>query len=349
MKNTTAFLITLATLFALAIVSLLYLLSDKQVNHRYASFERHFIKDTLTPTHSLNLKYTGYYFAGNTTHTLYLGNTKSPAHLVAIDATLKDTLNHTLQVNTDSLAFRAIRVTVDSPFYYLSDGSKPFIYRGALGGVATPWITDARFTKAIPISSNSAILISILSYENTLVKKTRGKSPEVYPNILEEQGDGIFSTDGMLLYDKETARTVYVYYYRNEYIVLDTTLHQVLRSNTIDTITQGQIKTALITSKNSRTLAAPALKVNNHGAASRNLLYVQSNLLSRNENAEAFEQSSVTDVYNLTKQSYLYSFYLPAFKKKKATEFVCIADNLYALCGSYLVRYQLPADKNIVQ
>lgn len=349
MKNTTAFLITLATLFALAIVSLLYLLSDKQMNHRYASFERHFIKDTLTPTHSLNLKYTGYYFAGNTPHTLYLGNTKSPAHLVAIDAALKDTVYHTLKVSTDSLAFRAIRVTVDSPFYYLSDGSKPFIYRGALGDVATPWITDARFTKAIPISSNSALLVSILSYENTLVKKTRGNSLEVYPDILEEQGEGIFSTDGMLLYNKETARTIYVYYYRNEYIVLDTTLHQVLRGNTIDTITQAQIKTALITSKNSRTLAAPALKVNNHGAASRNLLYVQSNLLARNENVEAFEQSSVTDVYNLTTQSYLYSFYLPAFNKKKATEFVCMANNLYALYGSYLVRYHLPEDKNIVQ
>lgn len=342
MKRTTVVRVLLAMITALTVVLVLYVTTEKKINHQYASFNRTFVTDALTATDTLHLNAYNLSIAGHTQHTVYLANPKNPFRLIAVDKNLQDTTHYLLRVDTDSLVYRAMGVTVDSPYFYLADGVQPFIYKGVLRDrEATAWITDIRFTKAIPFSASSAALISILHYENTVVKKVRGKTPEVYPDILEEQGEGIFSTDGMLLYDKTHRLFVYVYYYRNQYMVFDTTFQTVYRGHTADSISQAKIKTATIRSQNSRTMAAPPLKVNNHCAADNTLLYVHSNILARNEDPYVFERNSVVDVYTPDTQTYLYSFYVPAFNTQPLKEFILIDQHLYVLYGPYLVRYRL--------
>jgi hypothetical protein len=349
MKYKPLLFIAAAVLVSIAVVGMLYIRSDKKVNHRYASFDRKFPTAHVHAQDSFKLKYDGYYFAGNASGFIFLGHKRAPNQLLAVNKSLSTLSELTLQVDQDSLAYRAIRVTVDSPYYFLADGTQPFIYRGMLpGGKATAWITDTRFTKAIPLSGISAALVSIRNYENTLVKKVKGETePKLYPDILEEQGEGIFSTDGMFLYDKETARLVYVYFYRNQYISFDTAFHSVTRGNTLDTVSVAKIKTARISSQKSRTMKAPPLMVNKLSAVYGNLLYINSNLLAKNESVEEFEKASVIDVYDMNTQTYRHSFYLPAYKGKKASEFYVTDNYLYALYGTHLLRYHVGIHNDI--
>lgn len=344
MKSKSIILVFGTVLISLTMVGMLYVASDKKLNYRYASFERNFVENALVLEEALRLNYFNYYLAGHTGHTIYLGNPKAPTHLMAVNRSFADTVHYTLQVDTDSLEYRAIHVTVDSPDFYLSDGSRPFIYKGALiEGEATEWITDTYFIKAIPLSVKSVALISIRNLENTVMKKVKGEpEPEIYSNILEEQGEGIFSTDGMFLYDKKTTHFVYVYFYRNQYITMDSAFRSVMRGNTIDTITIAKIKPGKISSQNSYTMAAPPLKVNNKSTVFDNLLLVQSNLLAKNEDKQVFEDASVIDVYDLRKITYRYSFYLPSYRGQRAREFL-LTDNatLIALYEPYLVRFRI--------
>ena len=349
MKNTPTYILTLATLFALATISILYLVSDKHQNHRYASFERYFLTDALIATDTLNLNYTGYYFAGQTNHSIYLSHPRNPTQLIAVNHTLRDTTHYVLRVDNNNLKYRAIRVTIDSPYFYMADGTQPFIYKGILGGTATPWITDIRFTKCIPLSHSSAALITIRNMENTVIKKIKGLKAVAYPDLLEEQGEGIFSTDGLFRYDRHTARLLYIYFYRNQYLITDTTFHSVLRGHTIDSISQAKIKTTRISAGRAVTMNAPALKVNNDCAVYNNTLYVYSNLLSKNENAKTFERAAVIDVYNLATPRYQHSYYLPFYNGEKPKEFIRTENFLFALYETSLIRFTVPVNNIIAQ
>lgn len=325
---------------SLVVVVILFAHSERNLNYQYASFERHFGEVVASAADSLDLNSRSYYVAGHTQHTAYLANANNPAHLIAVSKDLHDTVHYTLRVDTDSLRYRAIRVAVDSPHYYLADGTQPFIYRGVLGGTAVAWMRDTQFMKVIPLSGSSVGLVAIRNMENTIVKKVMGaQEPEVYGDILEEQGEGLFSTDGMLRYDRECAHVVYVYFYRNEYIVMDTTFRIVRRGNTIDTISRAKIDPAFVRSRNVRTMKAPPLKVNNESAVGGNALYVQSNLLARNEDVRDFESGAVVDVYDLEALSYRRSLYLPARGGKRPRELFVMGGALYALYGSKLVRF----------
>lgn len=349
MKRTSALLVVLAVTVALTAVLVLYLAADKKANHHYTSFERNFVPIRISFTDSLDLKYTGYYLAGRTGHTIYLSRAPNPSRLIAVNETLRDTTHYILRVDTDSLKYRAIRVTVDSPYYYMADGTQPFIYKGVLGEKATPWITDIRFTKAIPLSHRSAAMVVIRNMENTIVKKVNNIQPELYPDILEEQGEGIFSTDGMMRYDHENKRLVYLYFYRNQYMVMDTSFQIIQQGHTIDTVSKAKIKTARISSQKSVTMKAPPLKVNNDCSVHKNTLYVHSNLLAKNEDPTIFEKAAVIDVYHLTGQRYLHSFYLPSYHNKNAREFLITDNDIYAIYETYLVHYRISLKDTIAQ
>jgi hypothetical protein len=52
------------------------------------------------------------------------------------------------------------------------------------------------------------------------------QNPKVSLNheLLEKQVDGVFDTDGQLLRDDITGELVYIYFYRNEFMVMDSNL-----------------------------------------------------------------------------------------------------------------------------
>ena len=54
--------------------------------------------------------------------------------------------------------------------------------------------------------------------------KDTSTSVSLKHGILEKQIDGVFDVDGILTYSTEPNLLSYVYYYRNEYIIMDSDL-----------------------------------------------------------------------------------------------------------------------------
>ncbi len=88
----------------------------------------------------------------------------------------------------------------------------------------------------------------------------------------------------MLTYDKSLRRVIYLYYYRNQFITFDTNLKLISTGRTIDTNSVAKISIAEIASTKTTTLAAPPLLVNKNCCADNGKLYIQSGLISNNEN-----------------------------------------------------------------
>jgi hypothetical protein len=328
------------------IITILFFLSDDMI-HRRNSFIRQFPPHPLTEGDTIDIKYNSYYLAGGTPHHFYLGNTTGPLHVLVLNATLTDSQHVLLQAKEiDTMKFWAARVRVDSPYFYLADGSVPVVF----GGKVDKWIPSrymydsAFFVDYEPMSRWSFAMRSVSSktmeYE---LGKMKADTPHVKIafDLLQKQIDGKFCVDGMLHYNKNTSRLVYVYYYRNQFIVSDTNLNLEYRGKTIDTISRAQIKIATISSKNGRTHATPPLFVNKQSCVDGNLLLVNSALQAKNESREGFDNSSVIDVYNLQTGEYKFSFYIPKYSGKRMHDFKIFGDKLVVLIDKYVITYNL--------
>src|SRR5690606_37030672 len=101
-------------------------------------FERKYrnSQPVLTMSSILDLKFEGYYIAGNTGNHLFLGHREAPAHILMTDTNLKDTVHFNLKLNvpTENKRFNPARlkVHIDSPAVYMTDGTAGFVLRGNL-------------------------------------------------------------------------------------------------------------------------------------------------------------------------------------------------------------------------
>ncbi|MDO5989538.1 hypothetical protein Q4Q39_19205 [Flavivirga amylovorans] len=223
----------------------------------------------------------------------------------------------------------------------------PYIYRGN----TTDWIASsimdgpAYFSKIEPIDSTNFIIkaTSNKTKESVLGKINLVDSLKVDLSyeLLQKQIDGVFDTDGSLLYNRQLQKLVYTYFYRNQYIVADKNLELKRLGKTIDTISRAQIKVGTIASKNQLKMAAPALLVNKYSATYGSYLFVNSKLIGRYEPIDMWEQASIIDVYNIEENTYEFSFYVYNIGKDKLKTFQVLNDKLIAMIGNHIVIYQL--------
>jgi hypothetical protein len=161
------------------------------------------------------------------------------------------------------------------------------------------------------------------------------------PAILQKQRDGLFDTDGHMMYSKQLSRIIYLYAYRNQYTVADRNLTIDYRGNTIDTISRANLNIVNIKSLNQKKLDKQPLIVNKESAVFNNLLYVNSGIPGLYENIKVWKQASIIDVYDLSRNSYLLSFYIYNENGKKMKNFIILESVLYALIDNRIVRYDL--------
>lgn len=346
MNRRTSKIFILTILISILTVGFLFMSGRRNENYQHASFTRIFSSNLLKNQKVLDVKYNSYYISGVSKTKIYLANSVNPFHLLVIDKSLADTSHVQIMVK-DSISYRSIKVAVDSPYFYIADGTMPFIYKGDVKS----WIPiellneSSFFVDMIPISRNGLVFRTISNLQNTFGKKDLGDSFSkmvIYQALLEKQIDGLFCTDGTLLYDASDRALVYIYFYRNQYLYMDTSFSLIRRGNTIDTVSRAKIKVAKISSENAVTMNAPPLLVNKKGSISGSWLFINSNLLSKDENKENFEKASVIDVYNIKKNQYKFSFYLPDEHGKDLKSFVVTDNNLIiALHDQYIVTYDL--------
>jgi len=347
-KGTRPLIITLKSVVpsiaAAGVVAALFLSSEHIIKEEN-NFIRRFAQHPITEEKVFDLGVNSYYFAGMADSLIYLGNYTAPLLLTAIDTALTEKTTIKIQPdNTDHL-FRSILVQVKPPHYYVYDGFVPVIYRGQPGQQIAQTISfeDSYFSQLQTIDSTGFIFRaqSSRTKANVLGRLTLKSKPEVRLNdtILEKQVDGMFDTDGQLLRDDVTGNLVYIYAYRNEYLVIDTGLNLLHRLHTIDTITRAQVNVYTL-SDGSHKMDAPPLKVNKTAEVHGGVLFNESNLMGKFEDAELWSKAVIIDMYRTDKQEYLGSFYVFRRGKNKMSRMFATDTHLYVLCGNEMVSYR---------
>lgn len=326
----------------------LHLLSEDLLQ-RTNTFIRAFPPHVADPYRQIDLGYNSYYFAGYDKGNIYLGNYTDPLGGLIIDTTLSKKESFRISPEKSDFHFRSIQLRISPPNFYVMDGSVPCIYGGKIGDWRAYLLLSEEpfFTIAEPMDSLSFVVRSNApkTLENILGTIQLG-TPNTFKltsDLLQKQAkdDGVFDTDGTLLYSSGFSSMIYTYQYRNEIIVADPKGNLRYRFNTIDTFSRAQIKIAQIDEGKVKTMAAPPLAINLHTAVCDNFLFVNSAVRGKFDDRKSWERASTIDVYDLSSRSYILSFYIPAFDGGKMKNFIVTRTHIFALIGNYLLSFKI--------
>ncbi|KAB7530307.1 hypothetical protein F8C76_02020 [Flagellimonas olearia] len=330
---------------SVGLVVILFLFSEDQL-HRNNAFTRRYPPHPIIKQYDLDIGYNSYYIAGFDNDLLYLGNSTAPWHLLQINVKNRDTLHIELKPSDTELKYRSLSVSILPPYFFIMDGTVPFILRGKLGDwKAKTWIeAGAYFNAAIPIDSNALYVRTTSSmtkkYALGILRQAKKMTLELDTTLLETQIDGRFDVDGVMLTDLPSGRLAYVYYYRNEFMAMDPVFGNAKRYRTIDTIKVAQIQLTAPDRHGNIQMAKPPLLVNKTASIHHGMVLIQSDRLGKNESRHMLDQASIIDVYNVVKGTYEFSFYLYHVKKKRVREFAIQGNFLIALVDDHVSIYR---------
>ena len=346
MEKKTFILILGCFLTGVLFICFLYVLSFKP-NSQKNGFKRSYFSGLIVHKTKINLEYANFYIAGLNASTVYLGNFDDPTIVYVLDNEFSE-IKHLKTNFVDSIKFfwRYSRLQVDSPNVYLTEGTTPTLFHTTLDDLRFKLFmkNSCHFTSSILGSKNLAFFKSIeeSKKEHILVKQTnRPPFIQKASHILQRQVDGLFSTDGMFKYDPESSKLIYLYYYRNEFICLDTNLRIIYRQKTIDTNTHAKLIVGTIPSENKVALASPPLFINKQSCLSRDKLFIHCSLIADNEDIKKFKENAVIDVYSLQNGQYFYSFYIPVSNQEQFSDFRIFGNQLVVLIGQYLYLFTI--------
>ncbi|MDD5152064.1 MAG: hypothetical protein PHC28_16555, partial [Flavobacterium sp.] len=257
-----------ALFFSSVIVVILLFVTSEEIIHHRNPFVRRFPPHFINKMFQEDLGFNSYYFAGTGKGKIYLGNYTDPSKITVLDSTLKNRKQYTIQLTTVNLPFRAIQVKVVPPYFYVLDGTVPCIFRGTTENWKASLISNRSIHfSAATIMDNNFIAIRTRDtpkQENTLGIIEFGDRVKVQlgPELLQKQIDGVFDTDGSLHYSPALQKLVYVYYYRNQFIVANPQLKLSYRGNTIDTNSVAKLKIAYLPEEGIKQFSAPPFTVN---------------------------------------------------------------------------------------
>jgi hypothetical protein len=346
-KKINGYVLILISTLGLLLVLGLHHRSEHLMQHENP-FTRRFIQGSVMLSDTFDLRSPTRYFAGSESNILYFGDTYSPLYVLAYHTDTKQVEHFKIQLDRDDLPFSRIQITVVAPHFYLMDGTVPVIYIGNI----VDWKAEIHtsdhgyyFSKAVVIDRCKIAfraqkmetlenIVGFIDFKDSL--------QVVYaPDLLQKQIDGFFDTDGMMHYDRTTQKWVYLYYYRNQYVVADDDLQLVSRGNTLDTTTKAKIKVVHHKATGQKKIVSDAATVNKVSALFGDLLFVNSQLIGKNEPKEMWKQASIIDVYDTRRKTYLSSFYIHDVGKMKLKELKIHDHKLYAIIGHHLHVYDL--------
>jgi uncharacterized membrane protein YphA (DoxX/SURF4 family) len=332
--------------FSIGTVVGLFLLSEN-ITHYHNKFTRRFPHFPAVKSNEADLRLNSYYIAGVDHNKIYLGNTTAQLLVTVLDSTLQQKTQYQIELDRKDLPFKSVKIKIASPYFYVYDGSVPCVFKGNVkdwraklvkkGGeyfsLAEPMDATTMAVRTQKRGSGESIVATLNLEDTTKV--------HLNPAILQKQIDGVFDTDGHMTYSKGLNQLVYLYAYRNQYTVADRNLTINYRGNTIDTMSHANLKIVNIKSHNQKKLGQQPLIVNKECAVFDNLLFVNSGIPGRYENIKMWEQASIVDLYNLSGNSYLLSFYIYNEERDKMKSFIVQNTILYALIGNRIFSYNL--------
>lgn len=335
-----------STVLSIGTVVGLFLLSEN-ITHYHNKFTRRFPHFPAVKSNEADLQLNSYYIAGVDHNKIYLGNSTAQLLVTVLDSALQQKTQYQIKLDRKELPFKSVKIKVASPYFYVYDGSVPCIFKGNIKDWSAKLVKKGGeyFSLAEPMDSITMAVRTQKrgSGESIIASLNLHDTTKMYlnPAILQKQIDGVFDTDGHMIYSKQLNRLVYLYAYRNQYTVADRNLTIDYRGNTIDTMSHANLKIVNIKSHNQKKLGQQPLIVNKECAVFDNLLFVNSGIPGRYENIKMWEQASIIDLYNLSSKSYLLSFYIYNEEGNKMKSFIVQDKILYALIGNHILRYNL--------
>lgn len=336
--------LSVLVLGSVLVITGLFLFSE-DIMQKENPFIRRFPQATAAKVASIDLRNSSYYVAGTFKNKIYLANRLAPLQILEIDSDLKNKTKYTIQLNRENFNFKTVEVRVSPPYFYVTDGTVPVIYRGLISDWKASVISEKQFYFSDIVFINPEVLAfrtqKPATGENILGIANSYDHPKINfnPMILQKQMDGIFDTDGTLQYSTTLQQLIYIYYYRNQYTITDKNLIVEHRANTIDTTTKAKLKVVKMKQSGDIKLAAPPYMVNRHTTVQGNLLFVNSLLRGKYEEIDVWEYSTVVDVYDLSKRIYLLSFYVYDEEAGKMKNFFASDSAMYIISGHYLLKY----------
>ena len=201
------------------------------------------------------------------------------------------------------------------------------------------------FDKAIPIGKAELVCRTFDADSQTITLGSfhfdTDALASLEPEILEKQIDGVFDVDGAMTSTPDHSLLLYSYYYRNEFIVLDSHLNILKRQNTLDTVTKAQIEVTSLKEGLISEMLSPPVIINNSSSLEGSRVYIISNRLGKYENMDILKQASILDVYDWKKGTYEFSTYLHKTEREKIREIKVDGNVLYVLVGNQLSVYEL--------
>lgn len=337
-------LILLTILLGCSTVILLFVRSEHMMK-KENNFTRRFHHHLITEDIRVDLAYNSYYFAGYDNQNIYLGNSTTPLIITKLDYDLKNRETQKIKINPSKYQFRNLQLNVVPPHFYLSDGSVPVIYKGNLNHQQSSKIfeTKAYFNQSVIIDSTQIAFRAknTISDIHILGKEDLNMTPNLKLNndILAKRSDGVFASDGQLIYNSWLKKIIYLHYYRNQILLINNNLVLDSEMKTIDTISDAAVNTKVL-SDGTKKFSKPPFQVNLYASTHKNILFVNSNLRGRHENVDQWKNSSVVDYYNIKDHSYLGSFYIPKDGQQNIKQFIATDKYLYVLKGKEIFRYR---------
>ncbi|HET7116310.1 MAG TPA: hypothetical protein VFI29_07450 [Hanamia sp.] len=336
------------TTAVIAVLTLMIISTDN--DSRKGDFKRNFIcKTPVLLYHSKKMKGLRT-ICGIQENQIYL-ETDSVGNIIETDSTLSN--KRLLKIGIpDRKTVQSLYTTcVDSSYCYIMAGNVPEIIRYHLDGLSYQIFHFPKklFSESLLVGDNDYVLRAYQKFKSNWDQVFIRWNPVKHilltqENVPAKRGDAGFSTDGMLLFDRSTKHILYVEYYNNQFICLDTILHVLYKGQTIDTISNTAIKVSSETTPYSKTItnASPLHEINLESNAVNDKLYIHSATPAKNESSKEFRSNAVIDVYSISDRHYLGSFYIPEYKEERLKDFELAADKLIVLYANYVVVYSIP-------
>jgi hypothetical protein len=327
---------------AIGLVIILAWATLKEVNAP-TDFKREFISQPLKPVNIMDIPREVVDFAGVTNDHIYF-KTLDPAKVFNADIKLQTNQFLTIDIPNDKAIASRFNCIVDSPFVYILAGNVPSIIKTHFqGGTTTYKFPGTVFTRAALLPNN---LFALRLFEKTdqIFAKGNPATGELTKenNISEKLKDGGISTDGVLVYDKHTGSIIYIHYFKNEILFMDTSLNLIRKIKTIDINSNSSVKAGEGTSKDILTNLSPKRLINAAASVDKGLLFINSRTKADNQEIETFNSNSAIDIYNVNDGTYAGSFNIPYYKGERLYKFKVADDKIFVMYNNYLVSYDLP-------
>ncbi|MDN4013294.1 tellurium resistance protein TerC [Chryseobacterium gambrini] len=347
--NRQKFIIYFVKIFVVFVAStslVVYLFySSEYIIKKENNFVRRFLIHPVLEDKSIDLKLDSYYIAGSDSKKIYLGNITAPLLFSEINYDLSNLSQQRIELDEKDYSFKNLWLQTFKNDYFLYDGSVPIIYRGKIGDQYAETISyqNAYFTQLSVLDSARFALRtqSKSTQQYTLGSLDLNRNPKVVlnPDILQKQIDGVFDSDGKLLLNQNFKNLIYIYNYRNEYMIMDEDLELKSRLKTIDTISRARFNVVKIPDGRHK-MNVPSLKNNQNPTTNQNLLFVESKLIGKYESKKAWKKNSIIDIYRIDRQEYVGSFYIPKKDDKALTQMYATDMYLFVLIDKELKRYK---------